>query len=49
MGSCEGAKRSGGAKHESHAKRKIYDFGYLGAAARSPSETKRSGAVSKEI
>ena len=49
MGSCEGAKRSAGAKHESHAKPSIYDFGYLSAAARSPSETKRSGAVSKEI
>ena len=45
----EGAKRSAGAKHESHAKPSIYDFGDLGAAARSPSETKRSGAVSKEI
>ena len=44
-----GAKRSAGAKHESHAKPSIYDFGYLSAPARFSSETKRSGAVSKEI
>ena len=49
MGSCEGAKRSAGAKHVSHAKPLIYDFGDLSVAARSPSETRRSGAVSKEI
>ena len=49
MGDCEGAERSAGAKHELHGKPSIYDFGYLSAAARSPSETKRSGAVSKEI
>ena len=49
MGDCVGAKRSAGTKHESHAKPSIYDFGYLSAAARSPGETKRSGAISKEI
>ena len=49
MGISEGAKRSAGAKHESHGKPSIYDFGYLSAAARSPCETKRSGAVSKDI
>ena len=49
MGISEGGKRSAGAKHVSHAKPSIYDFGYLSAAARFPSETKRSGAVSKEI
>ena len=49
MGISEGAKRSAGAKHVSHAKPSIYDFGYLSAPARFPSETKRSGTVSKEI
>ena len=49
MGSCEGAKRSAGAKYESHAKPSICDVGVLSAAARSPSETKRSGAISKEF
>ena len=45
----EGGKRSAGAKHVSRAKPSMYVFGYLSAAARSARETKRSGAVSKEI